>query len=122
MNQQLVLPSGGQTSTTQPIPAGSQVTVVISGVVGIWAGWSRGIDAAYVYAAPPGSSYSPVNPPRRRLGITTGNGPFDPRPPVYNPTHQYTWQTVGTGQGLWFQFQDQPYDDNTGSFAITVIW
>jgi hypothetical protein len=122
MIQQLVLPSGGQLVTTQLIPAGARVTVVISGVVGIWAGWAHGIDAAYVYDAPPGSIYYPVITPIHRLGILTANGHFDPAPAGYNQAHQYTWETVGTGQGIWFQFQDQPYDDNTGSFGITVIW
>jgi serine protease len=122
--EQLRLPvtSSNRVYTSRAIPPGTIATVSISGVVGVWTGWSRGIDAAYCYQAPQGSGYYPCVPPKRKLHIETNHGHFNPEPPVYNPTHDYKWQFVGTGQPLVLWFNDSYYDDNSGSFSITVSW
>lgn len=124
MIEQLQLPirSVNPIYTSHAIPSGTIATVTISGVVGVWQDWSHGIDAAYCYDAPPGSAYYPATPPKRKLHIQTNHGHFDPQPPVYNPGHHYTWQFVGTGQPLALWFNDYYYDDNSGSFFITVSW
>ena len=119
---QLTVTSRNPVSTSQAIPSGSVATVTVLGVVGVWRGWSHGIDGAYCYDAPPGSNYYPATPPKRALHIETNYGHFNPQPGTYNPVHQYTWQFVGNGQPLTLWFNDQSYQDNSGSFAITVSW
>ncbi|GEM_PF-2591708 len=124
MVEQLQLPINSQhrVTTRHPIPAGTLATVTVSGVVGVWRGWSHGIDGAYCYDAPPGAAYYPANPPKRKLHIESNYGHFNPQPEVYNSSHQYTWQFVGNGQPLTAWFNDYHYPDNSGSFSITVSW
>ncbi len=119
---QLPVNSPNRVSTRHVIPVGTLTTVTISGVVGIWHGWSHGLDGAYCYDAPPGAGYYPCVPPKRKLHIETNYGHFNPQPEVYNPGHQYTWQFIGNGQRLALWFNDYHYADNSGSFSITVSW
>lgn len=122
MEQKLTLPSTGQIVTTQFIPSGATVNLNISGVVGFWVETSYGLDAAYIYYVPPGTIYYPVTDPIRSLIIQTSNGRFDPQPPEYNQNHEYDWQTLGTGQSMTLKVGDSHYEDNSGSFAVTVTW
>ena len=121
-SQKLALTSSGDTLVTQFIPAGANVNVHVSGVVGFWKGWSHGHDAAYVYDAPPGSVHYPVTSPVRALLIIVDNNKFNPQPPEYNPNHVYDWQTVGTGNSLTLKIGDSYYDDNSGNFSVTITW
>ena len=124
MIEQLQLPatSGRRVSTRAAIPAQTVATVTVSGVVGIWSGWSHGLDSAFCYDAPPGTHYYPASPPKRALHVETNYGHFDPQPEVYSAGHQYTWQFTGNGERLSLWFNDEPYDDNSGSFSVSVSW
>ena len=104
------------------IPAGANVNVLISGVVRFWRGLSYGADAAYIYYVPPGTRYYPVTTPIRSLNIYSSNGRFDPQASEYNPNHEYDWKTIGPGQSMTIHVGDSYYDDNAGSFAVTVSW
>ncbi len=120
--EQLTLPSTGQVVNTQLIPSGANVNVHISGIIGFWHQISYGADAAYLYDVPPHNIHYPLTTPVRSLNTHTSNGKFDPQPPEYMPNHEYDWQTEGKGQSMSLWIQDTYYDDNTGSFAVTVSW
>jgi hypothetical protein len=120
--QKLSLPSTGETITTQFIPAGASVNVNITGLIGYWRTIPYGADAAYLLDVPPNHSRYPLTDPLRSLNIHTSNGRFNPQPPQYNPDHEYKWETNGTGQSMLLWVGDSFYDDNTGSFNVTVTW
>jgi hypothetical protein len=123
-NYTITVPVDGSTVQSKPLNEGVTYRITVSGTFsdGIFLADAEYTDAATSYL--PMSSCAPSGPPLTDVGVGINDTVNDdnkfPSWGPHNLAHVYTYDYVGEGELVTFNYHDCDYSDNSGSLTIQI--